>query len=228
MARIKPQTLLLQSKKKKVPNQISVTSIFFGLLIIALIVLSLVATYRHWSGRSSDQVGIGSAKYLENDSQGDQSKIDVPGFATFSTSKGEITVELYKESSPEIVDKFIDLCQKGHFKGMPFHRVIKNYVIQVGDSGSAEDWTLKVKRSNLSPKHEAFMIGTSKTKQDAKRFPLFITTAPIPNLSDKIIVFGRVIKGEDVVQEIEEVDTDEIFRPKSAIGITTVALKHQI
>uniref|UniRef100_A0A7N0ZZP9 Peptidyl-prolyl cis-trans isomerase n=1 Tax=Kalanchoe fedtschenkoi TaxID=63787 RepID=A0A7N0ZZP9_KALFE len=219
MARIKPQTLLLQSKKKKVPSRISATTILFGLIIVALLVLSLVASYRRWSGRSSDQ---------ENYSEGDQSKADVPGFATFSTSKGEITVELYKESSPEIVDEFIDLCQKGHFKGMPFHRVIKNYVIQVGDSGSAEDWTLKVKPRNVSPKHEAFMIGTSKTRQDAKRFPLFITTAPIPNLSDKITVFGRVIKGEDVVQEIEEVDTDELFRPKSAIGITAVALKHQI
>ncbi|CAM8995038.1 unnamed protein product [Rhodiola kirilowii] len=228
MARIKPQTLLLQSKKKKVPSRISVTTILFGLVVVALIVLSLVATYRHWSGRSSDQVDTRSSKYVETESEGKLSKADVPGFATFSTSKGEITVELYKESSPEIIDKFIDLCQKGHFKGTPFHRVIKNYVIQVGDSGSAEDWTLKVKHHKVSPKHEAYMIGTSKARQDAKRFPLFITTTTIPNLSDKITVFGRVIKGEDVVQEIEEVDTDELFRPKSPIGITTVVLKHQI
>lgn len=44
------------------------------------------------------------------------------------------------------------------------------------------------------------MLGTSKTKQDGKKFELFITTAPIPDLNDKLIVFGRVIKGEDVVQ----------------------------
>lgn len=44
------------------------------------------------------------------------------------------------------------------------------------------------------------MLGTSKTKQDRKKFELFITTAPIPDLNDKLIVFGRVIKGEDVVQ----------------------------
>lgn len=44
------------------------------------------------------------------------------------------------------------------------------------------------------------MLGTSKNKQDKKSFEIFITTAPIPDLNDKLIVFGRVIKGEDVVQ----------------------------
>lgn len=43
------------------------------------------------------------------------------------------------------------------------------------------------------------MLGTLKTK-DSQGFEIFITTAPIPDLSDKLIVFGRVIKGEDVVQ----------------------------
>lgn len=75
-----------------------------------------------------------------------------------------------------------------------------------------------------SPKHEAFTIGTSKTK-DSKEFELYITTAPIPDLNDKLIVFGRVIRGEDVVQEIEEVDTDEHYQPKSHVGIINVTLK---
>ena len=44
------------------------------------------------------------------------------------------------------------------------------------------------------------MLGTSKGKHINKGFALFITTAPIPDLNEKVIVFGRVIKGEDVVQ----------------------------
>jgi cyclophilin family peptidyl-prolyl cis-trans isomerase len=43
------------------------------------------------------------------------------------------------------------------------------------------------------------MIGTTKSS-DNKGFDIFITTAPIPDLNDKIVVFGRVIKGEDIVQ----------------------------
>lgn len=52
----------------------------------------------------------------------------------------------------------------------------------------------------FSPKHEAFMLGTTKSVSDSKGFELFITTAPIPDLNDKLIVFGSVVKGEDVVQ----------------------------
>lgn len=49
-------------------------------------------------------------------------------------------------------------------------------------------------------KHEAFMLGTSKLRHDSKGFELFITTAPIVDLNEKLIVFGRVVKGEDIVQ----------------------------
>ncbi|XP_057999151.1 peptidyl-prolyl cis-trans isomerase CYP21-4-like [Hevea brasiliensis] len=123
----------------------------------------------------------------------DPKKSDLPGYAILNTSKGTIIVELFKDVSFEVIDKFIDLCEKGHFKGMHFRHVIKHYVIQAGnvDSlGAAEDWTLK-----------------------GKRYSQLDT---------------RVIKGEDVAQEIEEVDTDEYFQPKSHIGIINVTLKQKI
>ncbi|KAI3911753.1 hypothetical protein MKX01_029514 [Papaver californicum] len=233
MAKIKPQTLLLQSKKKKGPTRISVTTIIMCNLIVVLIVLSLVATYRHWSQRSRSQAENGLLNHEGVDAfSNDLKKYELPGYAILNTSKGLITVELYKDAAPEIVDRFLDLCQKGHFKGMAFHRVIKNYVIQGGDSqrlGSAEDWTLSGKHpSELSLKHGAFMLGTSKLKHGSKGFELFITTTPIPDLNEKLIIFGRVVKGEDVVQEIEEVDTDEHYRPKSPIGIVDITMKRDL
>jgi len=115
---------------------------------------------------------------------------------------------------------------------MPFRHIIKNFVIQGGDfdfDGAAQEWITKAKASgknDLSPKHEAFMIGTAKNPNN-KGFDLFITTAPIPDLNDKLVVFGRVIKGEDIVQEIEEVDTDEHYQPKTPIGIMNIILKQE-
>ncbi|TYI92466.1 hypothetical protein E1A91_D02G073100v1 [Gossypium mustelinum] len=234
MARIKPQALLIQSKKKKGPTRISVTTILFCSLIVLSILLSLITTYKHWSQRSRGQTGTGLLNFENVDEIADSKKYDLPGYAVLNTSKGNITIELFKDGSPEIVDKFLDLCQKGHFKGMPFHHVIKNYVILGGhsqDSGGIEDWTSKRKfhrRLPTSPKHEAFMLGATKIKEDSKAFQLFITTAPIPDSNDKLYMFGRVIKGVDGVQEIEEVDTDTHYRPKSPVGIINVILQQEI
>ncbi|CAL0299725.1 unnamed protein product [Lupinus luteus] len=230
MARIKPQALLQQSKRKKGPSRISATTIIFYSLILVLLAFFLFATYRHWSNRSrfrsENQLSVSEGENTFVDPR----KSDLPGYAVLNTSKGSIIVELHKESAPEVVDEFIDLCQKGHFKGMLFHRVIKHFVIQAGDNegaGATEDWNLRGKQ-HTSMKHEAFMLGTSKGKHLNKGFDLFITTAPIPELNEKLIVFGQVIKGEDIVQEIEEVDTDEHYKPKISIGILDVSLAQKI
>ncbi|KAL2556488.1 Peptidyl-prolyl cis-trans isomerase CYP21-4 [Forsythia ovata] len=234
MARIKPQTLLQQSKKKKGPSRISVaTTVIYG-LIVAGMVLFIFATCRYWSRRSEVHMEDALSAVEHDNAFGKTKKVDIPRYAVISTSKGSITVEIYKEGSPEVVEEFVDSCSKGRFKGMFFNRVIKNFVIQGGDddsAGTTEDWTLRGKhygQLDTSLKHEAFMLGTSKTKHDGGRFDLLITTAPIPDLNEKVNVFGRVIKGEDVVQEIEEVDTDDHYRPKTPIAIIEVTLKQKV
>ncbi|KAL6504987.1 hypothetical protein OROGR_024804 [Orobanche gracilis] len=238
MAKIKPQALLQQSKKKKGPNRISVVTIaIYGLIVVAMIFFVL-AVYRHWNRRSKSQTEDMLSGVEHENSRG-LKKVDLPKYAltieVINTSKGSITVELYKEGSPEIVNEFVESCQKGRFRGILFNRVIKNFVIQGGGDitghESTEDWTSRGKHYNqldMSLKHEAFMLGTSKTKHDGGVFDLFITTAPIPDLNEKINVFGRVIKGEDVVQEIEEADTDEHYQPKTSITITNVTLKQKL
>lgn len=190
-----------------------------------------LSTYRHFSHRSVNPAEHGSI--MGRKELIDLKKTDVPRYAVLKTSKGSVTVELFKESSPEIVDDFIELCQKGHFKGMQFHRVIKNYVIQGGDVhslGDPAEWASRGKHYNQldkSMKHEAFMLGTSKVKPDNRGFEIFITTAPIPDLNEKLSVFGKVVKGEEVVQEIEEVDTDNHYQPKTPIVIFDVVLEQK-
>ncbi|KAB5544647.1 hypothetical protein DKX38_012759 [Salix brachista] len=234
MARIKPQALLNQSKKKKGPARISATTILLCNLVVVVIILSLVATYRHSSQRSRNQTGGGLSTFEDTaDSFADSKKYALPGYAILNTSKGYITVELYKDGSPMIVDKFLDLCRTFIFSVSNLSKGVLQRDAFAGHSeglGAAEDWTKKGKlhsRLATSPKQEAFMIGTSKTR-DNTGFELFITTAPIPDLNDKILVFGRAVKGEDVVQEIEEVDTDEHYRPKSLVRIVDVTLKREI
>ncbi|EPS72237.1 hypothetical protein M569_02524 [Genlisea aurea] len=231
MGRIKPQTLLQQSKRKKGPNRISITTFSVYALIVVVLGLLVFTSYTHWIQRSKFDASSG-VKHDDSSSVDDNTKkLAAPKYAVIKTSKGSITVELFREGSPEVVAAFIQSSLKGSFKGMLFNLVIKNFMIQGSDTdrpgGSAVDWTSIGKNNQLdtSLKHEAFMVGTSKDKVDSSGFDLIITTAPIPDLNGKISVFGRVVKGEDVVQEIEEADTDEHFRPKSPIAIIEVMLK---
>ncbi|KAL9227646.1 hypothetical protein vseg_003313 [Gypsophila vaccaria] len=232
MAKIKPQALLMQSKKKKVPTKMMTPpTILFFCFILFILLFFFFSTYRHFSLRSVNPTH--PIRFGRKD-LGDPNNVVVPNYATLHTSKGLIVVQLFKDASPHVIDEFINFCQKGKFNGMQFYRVIKHYVIQAGEVnsvGAAEEWTLRGKQYNQldkSVKHEAFMVGTSKAKKDTQVFQLYITTAPISDLNEKINVFGRVVKGEDVVQEIEEVDTDDHYVPKSAIGIMDVTLEQKI
>ncbi|RDX65536.1 Peptidyl-prolyl cis-trans isomerase CYP21-4, partial [Mucuna pruriens] len=208
MGRIKPQALLQQSKKKKGPR-ISATTVILYTMILVMLVFILFATYRHWSNRTRPQPESYISVSEDENTFVESKKSDLPGYAVVITSKGSIIVELYKESAPESKRALQgDVFSPSHKKG----------------PGATEDWNLRGKKY-ASMRHEAFMLGTSKQKYINKGFDLFITTAPIPDLNEKLIVFGRVIKGEDIVQEIEEVDTDEHYQPKISIGILDVALR---
>lgn len=234
MGRIKPQTLLQLSKKKKGPARISVSTIIVCNLIIVFLMFSLVAIYRQRAKRTSNQATSGSDHDEEMENFGRSSVVSIPHQAILNTTKGLITLELFGKSSAHTVEKFMEWSERGYFNGLPFYRVIKHFVIQVGDpklAGTREDWTVGGQLNvqlEFSPKHEAFMLGTAKSEDQGDGFELFITTAPIPDLNDKLNVFGRVIKGQDVVQEIEEVDTDEHFQPKSPIIINDVHLKDEL
>ncbi|KAJ6845294.1 peptidyl-prolyl cis-trans isomerase CYP21-4-like isoform X1 [Iris pallida] len=234
MARIKPQALLQQSKKKKTPSRISVTTIITFTLIVILIALSLYAAYQYWYPRQINDLHTNLNNFEQAAMFEEPKKASRPSYAVLDTSKGSVTLEIYKDAFPEVVDKFINLCQNGYFKGVLFHHVVKNYAILGGakqTQGTAEDWTLKEQSQShlaISPKHEAFMLGTKTTKEDSEGFELLITTAPIPDQNGKLILFGRVIKGEDVVQEIEEVETDENYQPKVPVEINDVTVKQDL
>ncbi|CAA0824914.1 Peptidyl-prolyl cis-trans isomerase CYP21-4, partial [Striga hermonthica] len=108
MARIKPQALLQQSKKKKGPSRISFVTIGIYGLIVVVMVIFLFASYRHWNRRSNFQTGDMISSVEHDSLRVDSKKVDIPKYAVINTSKGSITVELYKEGSPDVVNDFVE------------------------------------------------------------------------------------------------------------------------
>ncbi|CAH8330430.1 unnamed protein product [Eruca vesicaria subsp. sativa] len=222
MAKIKPQALLQQSKKKKGPSPISITNIVIYTLAVLLVVFVLFSAYKRWTLRS--EIPTHNGRSLLEDSP--MKNTNVPFFATLDTDKGSVTIELFKDAAPNVVDEFINLSQDGYFKGFLFSRIVKHSVIQAGHSAefdAVKDWALQKTNLHSSLKQEEFMVGTPKAKNEQGGFEFFIVSSQITDLNEKLTVFGRVVKGQEVVQEIQEAETDEQY-PKAPIEILSVTL----
>lgn len=237
MARIKPQALLLQSKKKKVPARVAIPTLITAFAVVALLFLSALLLHRHKAKREQDDTNRHRDFFQRKDVfhyGGGQKITKIPRFAVLNTTKGAISVQLSVQGALKTVKHFVKYSQSGYYNGLAFHRVIKHYMIQGGDlenGGAREEWT-QVGHLNdeleASLKHEPFMLATSKTYPDTSGFELYITTTAIPHLDDKLLVFGQVVRGEAVVQEIEEVDTDEHFRPKFPVLINSIDFRDEL
>ncbi|KFM68189.1 NK-tumor recognition protein, partial [Stegodyphus mimosarum] len=150
---------------------------------------------------------------------------------------GRIVVELYSDICPITCENFRSLCtgEKGlgkttnkplHYKGSPFHRVVKNFVIQGGDfvagNGTSGESVYggQFKDENFELPHDKpFLLSMSNRGKDSNGSQFFITTQPAPHLNGKHTVFGHVISGHDVISQIEEINTDQNCRPTKDVRI---------
>ncbi|HXC93538.1 MAG TPA: peptidylprolyl isomerase [Geobacteraceae bacterium] len=136
------------------------------------------------------------------------------------TSKGNITIELFKEKAPISVKNFLNYVTEGHYDGLIFHRVINGFMIQ----GGGMDENMQPKKTKFAIKNEAAnglknlkgtlaMARTSVVDSATSQF--FINVADNAFLDHKgkrpeeygYAVFGQVVEGMEVVEEIKSVKT---------------------
>ncbi|MGH9552169.1 MAG: peptidylprolyl isomerase, partial [Terriglobales bacterium] len=134
--------------------------------------------------------------------------------ATIETSKGVIEIRLFRKYAPKTVDNFMDLIQKGFYNGLTFHRVEKGFCIQGGDpngngSGlyidpnSHQPRFLPLETSpNLKHNCAGVVAMARSASQDSASCQFYITLAPQPSLDNQYAVFGGVVSGMDVVNNI--------------------------
>jgi len=130
--------------------------------------------------------------------------------ANIQTNRGDIELELYPKHAPKTVNNFTYLARQGYYDGVTFHRVIANFVIQGGDptgSGSGgPGYKFEDEFKGNPLRHETGSISMANAGPNTNGSQFFITHSPQPHLDGKHTVFGKVIKGQDVVNAIRQGD----------------------
>lgn len=150
--------------------------------------------------------------------------------AVFDTNMGEFEIELFEDKTPITTKNFIDLAQEGFYDEVIFHRIIDGFMIQGGDpTGTGMGGPGYTIEDEFTPEltHESegilSMANTGRPHTGGSQF--FITLAATPWLDGHHTVFGKVIKGMEVVREIGHVKTGPQDRPVHDVVINKITIK---
>jgi cyclophilin family peptidyl-prolyl cis-trans isomerase len=165
--------------------------------------------------------------------------------ATFETSLGNVEVELFADKMPITAQNFIKLAKSGFYDGLHFHRVIEGFMIQFGcphskdpsspraGTGDSPDGPIKDEHPpDAKISNEPGTIAMANTgRPNSGSCQFFINTVHNQYLDwftpgpSKHPVFGKVIKGMDVVQKIERAPTAPGDRPKTPIKMNKITIQ---
>ena len=143
---------------------------------------------------------------------------------TFHTSEGDIVVELFPAEAPKTVENIIEYVEMGHYDGLLFHRIIPNFVIQVGGFEPGMKQRIPKRRpikneadnGLKNTKYSLSMARTNKPHTATSQF--FINLKDNENLDHHAkndrgwgyAVFGQVVGGKDVVDRIATAKTGSL------------------
>ena len=139
---------------------------------------------------------------------------DLSPHAFVETARGTIEFELAVLDAPQTARNFIALAKKGFFNGLEIHRVVPNFVVQDGDPrGDGEGGPGYTIRDELNERpYLRGTVGMALDWHDTGGSQFFITHSPQPHLDGRYTVFGHVVHGMEVVDQIQQGDVIQRVR----------------
>ena len=148
--------------------------------------------------------------------------------ATVRTNNGTITLELFASQAPITVNNFVFLARDGFYDDVTFHRVIEGFMIQGGDptgTGAGDagyKFQDEILPSLVFAQPGILAMANSGPNTNGSQF--FITVAPTPHLNGGYTIFGRVLKGQEIINSISTVRTNVNNRPLSPVIIEHIEI----
>jgi peptidyl-prolyl cis-trans isomerase B (cyclophilin B) len=133
--------------------------------------------------------------------------------ALIKTSEGDMVIEFWTDAAPNTIENFKKLARAGFYNGTAFHRIVKGFMIQGGDPLTKDpgnesrfgtgDPGYKIKAEFNDHPHDRGVISMARSQDpDSAGSQFFICLAPVHRLDHQYTTFGKLIKGNDVLEKI--------------------------
>jgi len=142
---------------------------------------------------------------------------------------GDMVLQLFEDRAPRATSRIIQLAQSGFYNGVIFHRVINGFMIQGGDptgTGSGGS-TLGDFDDQFHPDLQHTGVGLlsmAKSGDDTNDSQFFITETPQRSLDFNHTVFGRLVEGDNIREQISNVPTNATNKPLGTVTITSATV----
>src|SRR4051812_29635978 len=155
--------------------------------------------------------------------------------AVIKTSEGEMVAEFWPDVAPKTVENFKKLAREGFYDGTAFHRVIKDFMIQGGDPLTKDEskqarWGTgdpgyKVKAEFNDKAHTRGVLSMARSQDPDSAGSQFFICHGNPRFLDKqYTAFGKLIKGDDVLEKIATTKTGPNDRPAKRINVESIKI----
>ena len=160
--------------------------------------------------------------------------------AVIKTSEGEMVAEFWPEVAPNTVENFKKLARSGFYDGTAFHRIVKGFMIQGGDPLTKDpakesrygtgDPGYKIKAEFNDRSHERGVLSMARSNDpDSAGSQFFICLANVSRLDHQYTTFGKLIKGDDVLGKIGDVEvtmsgSGERSKPTKRVTVESIKI----
>ena len=160
--------------------------------------------------------------------------------AVVKTSEGEMVIQFWTDAAPKTIENFKKLARSGFYDGTIFHRIVKGFMIQGGDPNSKDpkkensygtgDPGYKIKAEFNDHSHDRGVLSMARSQDpDSAGSQFFICLASVSRLDHQYTTFGKLIKGDDVLEKIGNTDvtmsgSGENSKPTKRVVVESVKI----